>query len=347
MPRKPKVVRPDIAEMEQAEAPQGNTLVETLAPELPEQKSNDPVATHSPTLEEITNGDDTELKNVKIDPKPEFKPGDVVVDEELLGQIEILRQRVRVTDEATTNQVLQAIIDGKWSRKVIMLTPFNRPINPHAHFAICAQIKKNPWMGYEYETDTVIQRARNILAHRFLKSDAEWSWWIDQDTVAPYGAPGNFYVIFGANPGRLPPDFAGMHTLPRLLSHGKTIVGGVYAQRKPNGMLVIQPDISPRGQEDKNLVAKLRSGPFNSLYPVDYVATGCALVHRSVYESIQQKFPELAPKHEKEPWNFFGNAVESSGEDIHFCKLAAAAGHVSYLDTAVFCGHIGENVFFP
>jgi hypothetical protein len=263
-------------------------------------------------------------------------------------QIKTLRERVRVSADADAPTILQAIIDGKWSRKVMMLTPFNRPINPHAHYVMMAHLRRNPWMGYHYESDTIIQRARNILAHRFLESEAEWSWWVDQDTIAPFGDPGTFYHRFGADPTKLPPEFTGIQTLPKLLEHQKTIVGAVYAQRKPNGKLVIQPDIHSRGKDDEALVKRLRTkGPFKSLVEVEYVATGCALVHRKVYESIKEQMPNLAPKHENEPWNFFGKDVESSGEDIHFGRLAKAAGHKSFLDTAVVCGHLGDNVFFP
>jgi len=39
--------------------------------------------------------------------------------------------------------------------------------------------------------------------------------------------------------------------------------------------------------------------------PTRWIATGCLLVHRSVYEDIQAKFPELAPRGGDEAWNFF------------------------------------------
>ena len=59
------------------------------------------------------------------------------------------------------------------------------------------------------------------------------------------------------------------------------------------------------------------------------------------------KHPELAPKMEGEPWDFFGNDVGRQGEDMHFCKLARDVGHRSFLDCGVFAGHVGNYPFMP
>lgn len=256
--------------------------------------------------------------------------------------------RLRVAETAGIAEIFQAIIDGKWSRRAVLLTPFNRPINPHAHFALMAHMRKNPWCGYEYETDTVIQRARNMLADRFMKSEAEWAIWMDQDTVAPFGHPGWFYTRMGFEQNRVNPEHAGLNAIQRLLSHGKKIVGGVYKQRKPNGLYVIQPHLHPRGPQDAELVNRLKTqGPFDELVEVGYVATGCALVHRSVYTDVQKAHPALAPQNAEGIWNYYGTDTNASGEDIAFCKLAKDAGHQSWLDCGLFCSHLGEYGYNP
>jgi hypothetical protein len=33
------------------------------------------------------------------------------------------------------------------------------------------------------------------------------------------------------------------------------------------------------------------------------------------------------------------------GEDVSFCHRAAACGHVSYVDMALYCGHLGDKVY--
>src|SRR5688500_3597922 len=45
---------------------------------------------------------------------------------------------------------------------------------------------------------------RNLIVQEFLKSDAEWLFWIDSDTMVPMGA------------------------VNRMLAHGRTLVSGLY-----------------------------------------------------------------------------------------------------------------------
>lgn len=248
--------------------------------------------------------------------------------------------------------VLQAVLDGKWSRKVVMLMAANRDINPHVAFGIFANLRKQPWMGMDFEANTVIQRARNLLAMRFLQSEAEWSFWMDSDVVVPFRDPAFFFdqKRLAADASFISPKHFDVMAVERMLSHQKTIVGGVYQMRTQGrqAKMVIQPHLHPRGKEDEQLVADmLAKGPQDKLVKVDYVATGCAIVHRSVYESIMKKFPDRMPKHAGEPFDFFGHDVGTGGEDIAFCKLASAAGHQSWLDAGLWCCHVGNYAFFP
>lgn len=100
---------------------------------------------------------------------------------EIFSQINLLREKVRVSDEASFQEVLQAVIEGKWSRKMVLLMPMHREVSPHVLFNVAALIRKSPWLGFDYQTNTIIQRARNLLAQRFLNSEAEWSFWMDSD----------------------------------------------------------------------------------------------------------------------------------------------------------------------
>lgn len=266
--------------------------------------------------------------------------------EEIFSQINLLREKVRVSDEASLQEVLQAVIEGKWSRKMVLLMPMHREVSPHVLFNVAALIRKSPWLGFDYQTNTIIQRARNLLAQRFLNSEAEWSFWMDSDMIIPTGLPG-FIGVKMKGEGKVPVHNAGYVATERLLSHGKTIVGGVYARRGKGDGLCIQPALYPRHDADKALANRLSQGPTNELHEVSFVATGCALIHRSVYEDIQNIHPELAPKKEGDPWDFFGHDVGTRGEDLHFCMLAHEAGHKSYLDGGLFCGHIGVATYWP
>jgi hypothetical protein len=229
--------------------------------------------------------------------------------------------------------------------------------------------------------DAFITHTRNILAQRFLASTCEWAMWLDGDMVVPFGnaALFNHYTRW-----KMDPKWAGIHTLNRLLSHGKTLVGGLYFGRVPDGNPMFCEGIA-----DPQVKTMAKNAPADLVLPTRWVATGCMLVHRSVFESIMTKFPTLAPQTTTEAWHFFSNsetalaeAVENAmralvdrskdepsriraamhilatgkeealrnsrlqqGEDVTFCKRALEAGHQPYVDLGVFCGHIGDAVF--
>lgn len=265
------------------------------------------------------------------------------------GLLDRLAARLRMEGGQTgVHEVLRAIMEGKWSRRVVMLMPTYDDINPNIMFAFMAQIRKQPWLGFELEHGTVLQRSRNVLADRFLKSEAEWSLWADSDMALPFRDPGYFYDRLGANPKQIPPQFLDVNAAERLGSSGKTLIGAVYHQRKDNGeaRMVIQPHLHPASDGDKELVRSLMvEGPRNQIVPVGYVATGCAMIHRSVYLDIMAAHPERMGK--DGIYDFFGHDVGSGGEDIAFCGLAREAGHQAYLDLGLWCGHIGNKCFFP
>lgn len=261
-----------------------------------------------------------------------------------------LRERVRVAPGAGADEVIAAVLEGKWARKAIMLVPLALPILPWVHFAHMAHLRTHPWVGYNQETDTLIQRARNRLAAAFLKSEAEWSFWVDGDIVPPFGNEAFFFDVrmLGIDPQRMPPEYARLDALTRLQSHGKTIVGAVYQQRRVKGKICNQIDLHPQSEDDRRLAQEIRNkGPQDKLAEVKWCATGCLLVHRKVYEDIAAKYPERAPQNAAEPFDYFGHEVGRGGEDAAFCTMAAAAGHKSYLDLAVWAAHVGNISFVP
>lgn len=270
---------------------------------------------------------------------------------ELDEMIAKLKTRLRVPADADARVVLSAVLQGGWNRKAMMLTPLALPVLPWVHFAHLAQIRTQPWLGYFQETDTVIQKARNLCAHNFLASEAEWSWWVDGDIVPSWGDVAFFYDLkkLGIPQSRISQDFLKTKTLERLLSHGKTVVGAVYQQRRVKGAVCAPADLRPNPTpEEKDAVLALRQkGPRDKLLAADWCATGCLLVHRSVYDDIKRKRPDLAPPNEGGVWNFFGHEVGRGGEDAAFGALAKEAGHQSYLDLGAWVAHVGNYAFMP
>lgn len=208
----------------------------------------------------------------------------------------------------------------------------------------CLYLAKKYELGFDVQADTKIDRSRNVLAQRFLKSEALWSLWIDSDIAAPI-ANGNWFRWITASTN-IANESCDYDVLDRLLSHRKAIVGGVYASRRYHGSLVIQPEIKPRSHEDKLLANQIRRGQGQGLAGVEWIGFGCALVHREVFMEVQRRFPQLAPQSEFAPWRFF-HVEGDEGEDEAFCNRVRACSIPIWLDTQLVCGHIGNMAYMP
>ncbi len=210
---------------------------------------------------------------------------------------------------------------------------------------------KNYVISIGKKRETYVDSNRQEITEKFLDGNAEWIFWIDDDTAPPLLA------------------------ITKLLSSGHDFISGLYFAKA----------------EQRTPVAHLRveSGGYKSIegyspgtiMPVDLVGMGCCLIHRSVYERIMAghtlfrnydgmlfAFPnsELKDKElikserfkpyiengvlhepaipaelrEGEHYPFY---VLANGrtEDIAFCELAAHVGIRPWVDTSVKCEHIG------
>ncbi len=229
-------------------------------------------------------------------------------------------------------------------RRVAICLPTTGNLNAEAFHSISALSMDLRFAGYIKKRDTLIHKARNYIAEVFLRTDYEWSLWLDTDMIVPCGDHKYYNAITGA---RFDPKFAGIHALRRMTSHtanhkDKTLIGGVYVQRNAGRKFAMH-------LADEKLVAKLKAGPFEEVREVPWVGTGIAAIHRSVFEDIKAQMPHLQSSNGA-PFSFFSmvdGEWEENGEDKLFCKRAAACGHPSFLDCAIFAGHIGSTVFMP
>jgi hypothetical protein len=226
---------------------------------------------------------------------------------------------------------------------VVVLLPYIPGGFPGPVVASLLYYAKHLDLGFELQGNTVIQSARNELAARFLRSDAEWSFWLDSDVFMPYGNAAAFQHY--SQTKRTPTNFAAYNTIRRLLAHNQPLVGGVYAGRGKGGPLVIQPEMEPRQPNDAQISAAIRQGKSaGGLQPVTWIAAGLMLVHRKVYQRIMETQPEHVT-----PGNYypFFTQFANRGEDVAFCDRARKAGFQPLLDTEVRAGHIGQAVFVP
>ena len=187
--------------------------------------------------------------------------------------------------------------------------------------------------------DAVIANARNKLAVRFLQSESEWMLMLDDDIIPPIGRAKWFRFMTGC-PDQYPEELAGEHVVHRLLSHKKTLVGGLYHARQKSGPPIFHEALTIR---EMNL--KARDVNQRGLLPTRWVGTGCLLIHRSVLEDIMKKFPErkyVDPSYARNcgEFNFF-RMENGKGEDFSFCETAAEAGHTPHVDLGLRCAHVG------
>lgn len=215
--------------------------------------------------------------------------------------------------------------------------------------------------GREYELTLIVASTmaadhnRNDIVDRFLKSDAEWLFWIDADTVVPMGA------------------------IRRLLATGKTLASGLYYGKHPPH----NPIAYVRYNKAYVSIERTQNWEKGEIIPVDASGMGCMLTHRSVYEDIKENFTILQrdggglvpvqnkniigaidEKHEHDGkvykgqfrtrmlqptienmrFPFFGLEFGRT-EDIWFFELAAIVGHKVWLDTSLECGHLRPKAF--
>lgn len=264
--------------------------------------------------------------------------------------------------------------------RVCILLPFYKTTNPVTAFSLMTLLDKSRMTVMLQYGDAFIAHSRNTLAERFLKTTCEWAVTFDDDMLLPCGNAKWFNTFSGFS---LPDRFAGLHTVDRLLSHNKTLVGGLYWHRNASGRGVYHG-----AKEDE---AWLRTGPHDTLKPVKWVGTGAMLIHRTVFEDIEKKFPNLARDADGKRGHWFSsseheqrdaisrmdqvlanpqmspearcakvqeiiresearsrnNSGLGAGEDVAMCIRAAQAGHQPYVDCGLICGHIGTHVYGP
>jgi hypothetical protein len=202
--------------------------------------------------------------------------------------------------------------------------------------------------------------SRNRIVEAFLKSDAEWLFWIDSDTMVPSGA------------------------VERMMSVGRTLVSGLYyGKNEPHNPIAYNVYNGAFTPIDKSIIWEK-----GELISVDATGMGCMLTHRSVYEDILKNYEVfqipgggVVPIHKND---ILGDVETTEGvrhhehdgkvysgqmrlrlkkptladlafpffevaylrtEDMFFFDLARRVGHTPVLDSSVECGHLRFEPF--
>jgi len=210
---------------------------------------------------------------------------------------------------------------------------------------------KNNTVGQIKRRWSLTDANREVISNGFVNDDADYIFWIDDDTVPPAG------------------------TITHLIRLGRPFVAGLYfLPRKPYN------PIAYKRHEDDGLYYPVYNYTKGALMEVDSVGMGCTLIHRSVYEKIRDEHQvyvkhngAIVPIHKrnilnpvvskhlkrKEPYiragiyheqmvpqpeddgrNFPYYLLEHGRtEDHYFCELAANVGIKPMIDTSVTCQH--------
>lgn len=179
---------------------------------------------------------------------------------------------------------------GPRKPEILIALPWYKHTNPMTAFSVMGLIDRRRTAIVLNFGDAFVAHSRNAIGDAFLKSKHEWMLTIDDDMVIPFGNGKWFNSMTGM---KIPEPYASFNAIERLLSHGKTLVGGLYFGRWKLGAPMFG-----EGVKDQTLAQFCRRGPHDKLHPTRWVGTGCMLIHRTVFEDIEKTFPNLARKKE-------------------------------------------------
>lgn len=222
-------------------------------------------------------------------------------------------------------------------RDIMVGFPCHKTTNPVTAFAMIAmaldfgrdKIRFDMSIG-----DSMVYHSRNRLAEKFLQTDAKYLLMIDDDIIPCIGRPAwmRSTVQSAQNVIDLPLQ---RHIIHRLLNSRKTLIGGAYFGRQEGAKLMCS---------DQNLAASAKRYD-DIISPVNWVGTGCLLIHRSVFNDIKRKYPELATANPDAPFDYFLPMAGHIGEDVAFCHRAKEAGHQPHVDLGTPVFHVGFKTY--
>jgi hypothetical protein len=173
---------------------------------------------------------------------------------------------------------------------------------------------------------TQIVNARNTLVHQFLASDAgDWLLMLDDDQVYPKELLE--YLIESADPTERPivgvPVWR-MQSDPTDASNVK-VIHNILDLHESNAFVEYTDELPP-----------------NAVVQVPAIGTGCLLVHRGV---LLQMADWCDKQGHGRRWCWFRHNVYqpadmAEGEDLYFCRLAAALGIPIFATTFTTLGHV-------
>jgi hypothetical protein len=267
-----------------------------------------------------------------------------------------------------------------FDKKIFLALPWQKHVSPITAFCVAQLHDKRRTISCMNFGDAFVAHSRGVCADLFLSTDCEYMLTIDDDMLVPHGDAVWYRAYTGWKD--FPNPYASFNAIDRLLSHGKSLVGGVYWGKYKNAPPVYAEGNNPK---EKEYVAK---APHDVCKSTRWVGTGCMLIHRTVFEDIEKKFPRLARRQDGKGGQWFtssehhamdwlrrireelsngpldgskahralqmivsaesecqGKSSLGMGEDVTFCVRAKESGHQPHVDLGLVCGHVGAFVY--
>jgi hypothetical protein len=173
--------------------------------------------------------------------------------------------------------------------------------------------------------------ARDLQVNQALEQGFEWLFFLDSDVIPP------------------------KNVIPVFLSTGIPIISGMYTAKRvyPTPLCWSMWGLSPTPCPEKGeFFAPVEKWEGRNIC-VDVVGCGCLLVHRSVFESIREKYPNYPFffwTKDRFPgildiMNLPDEKYRYVSEDFWFCLLAKECGFKIIVDTECKCDHLGDVTF--
>ena len=210
---------------------------------------------------------------------------------------------------------------------VTILCPISETVHPIVFQSAMSMVNYTANNGIKIEymgttERTLVDTARNTLTKELLKTPSEWAFWMDADMVLP------------------------KETIVRLLEVAKEkeakMVTGVYYQRGRKHWPVLwarspelekggTPQVINKDEYDQNgyIGMFMVPGPeAKEPFQAHSAGFGCCLIHRSVFESLD------------DPW--FKFVYGKCSEDFYFFVNASKKGFKLWADPSLRIGHVGD-----
>lgn len=208
----------------------------------------------------------------------------------------------------------------------------HRPEIPHTFLeCLVSCINAGVIDQFIHERTFFIASGRNKVVKQFLKTEAEWLLFVDDDIIFRPDQVNKIMEL--ADPIKRP------------------ILAGLYL-----GKLGPGSDIHPIWLEEYKetgffrSVSKLQGTDDNQgLQEIDVCGMGFTLIHRSVFETMEKAAPALSSSGEfPDEWTWFGHDLRDGirlGEDTTFCVRAKELGYPIYGVSSIQVPHLKQHFY--